>query len=71
VLTIKPGPVDTPMTAHMKKGLLMATPQAVAAAIYREMEDGTADVIYVPGYWWLIMAIIKAIPEGVAKKLKF
>jgi short-subunit dehydrogenase len=71
VLTIKPGPVDTPMTAHMKKGLLMATPQGVAATIYSEMEDGTADVMYVPGYWWLIMAIIKAIPESVAKKLKF
>ena len=71
VLTIKPGPVDTPMTAHMKKGLLTATPQAVAATIYHEMEDGTAEVIYVPSYWWLIMAIIKAIPERVAKNLKF
>jgi short-subunit dehydrogenase len=71
VLTIKPGPVDTPMIAHMKKGLLTASPQAVAARIYREMEEGKAEVIYVPGYWRAIMAVVRAIPESVGKKLKF
>lgn len=71
VVTIKPGPVDTPMIAHMKKGLLTATPQKVAAVIYREMEEGHADVLYVPFYWRAIMAIIRAIPERVGKKLKF
>jgi short-subunit dehydrogenase len=71
VLTIKPGPVDTPMTAHMKKGLLTASPKSVAATIYREMEDGKAEVIYVPAYWRLIMAGIRAIPESVGKKMKF
>lgn len=70
VLTIKPGPVDTPMIAHMKKGLLTASPKSVAATIYREMEDGKADVIYVPAYWRVIMAAIKAIPEGAGKKMK-
>ena len=71
VLTIKPGPVDTPMIAHMKKGLLTASPKSVAATIYREMEDGKAEVIYVPAYWRLIMAGIRAIPESVGKKMKF
>jgi short-subunit dehydrogenase len=71
VLTIKPGPVDTPMTAHMKKGPLMASPQSVAVAIYRQMEDGKADVIYVPAYLRVILAVIRAIPESVGKKLKF
>lgn len=71
VLTIKPGPVDTPMIAHMKKGLLTATPRAVASRIYRKMEDGKADVIYVPGYWRPIMAVVRMIPESWAKKLNF
>jgi short-subunit dehydrogenase len=71
VLTIKPGPVDTPMIAHMKKSLLTASPKSVAASIYREMEEGSAEVIYVPAYWRAIMAVIRAIPEGVGKKLKF
>lgn len=69
VLTIKPGPVDTPMTVHMKKGLLTASPQSVAAMIYRAMESGKSNVIYVPAYWRAIMAVVRAIPEGVAKKL--
>lgn len=71
VLTIKPGPVDTPMTAHMKKGLLTASPQSVAATVYRAMESGKSNVIYVPAYWRAIMAVIRAIPESVAKKLNF
>ena len=71
VLTIKPGPVDTPMIAHMKKGLTTASPQGVAAKIYREMEEGKAEVIYVPAYWRVIMAVVRAIPESVGKKLKF
>jgi short-subunit dehydrogenase len=71
VLTIKPGPVDTPMIAHMKKGLLTASPKSVAAIIYRQMEEGKAEVIYVPAYWRPIMAVIRAIPESVGKKLKF
>jgi short-subunit dehydrogenase len=71
VLTIKPGPVNTPMIAHMKKGLLTASPKSVAAIIYRQMEEGKAEVIYVPAYWRPIMAVIRAIPESVGKKLKF
>ena len=71
VLTIKPGPVDTPMTAGLKMGPLSASPKSVAEKIYREMEEGTAEVIYVPGYWRGIMAVVRAIPEGVGKKLKF
>ncbi|MDR3763954.1 MAG: SDR family oxidoreductase [Acidobacteriota bacterium] len=71
VLTIKPGPVDTPMIAHMKKGALTASPQNVAGAIYREMESGKAEVMYVPFFWRYIMALIRAIPESVGKKLKF
>lgn len=71
VLTIKPGPVDTPMISHMKKGLLTASPKSVAATIYREMEEGKAEVIYVPAYWRVIMAAVRAIPERLGKKLKF
>jgi short-subunit dehydrogenase len=71
VLTIKPGPVDTPMIAHMKKGLLTASPQYVAATIYRAMDSGKSNVIYVPAYWRAIMTVIRAIPESVAKKLNF
>jgi decaprenylphospho-beta-D-erythro-pentofuranosid-2-ulose 2-reductase len=69
VLTIKPGMVDTPMTAAFKKGPLFASAETVAAGIVRAV-DQRRDVVYVPGYWRLVMAVIKALPEAVFKRLK-
>ncbi len=70
VLTIKPGMVDTPMTAHMPKGALWSTPQKVAADIERAVRK-RADVIYSPFYWKWIMLIIAMIPEWLFKRLRF
>ena len=68
VLTIKPGFVDTPMTAALPKGALWAKPDAIACGIVHAI-DTKRDVVYLPGFWWLIMTIIKHIPERVFKKL--
>ena len=70
VLTIKPGMVDTPMTAHMSKGALWATPQKIATDIERAVRKGS-DVIYSPFYWKWIMLIIAMIPEWLFKRLRF
>jgi decaprenylphospho-beta-D-erythro-pentofuranosid-2-ulose 2-reductase len=70
VLTIKPGFVDTPMTAKFKKGgLLWATPDRVARDIVRAIDRGK-DVAYVPAFWAVIMWVIRAIPERLFKRLK-
>lgn len=68
VSTIKPGFVDTPMTASFKKGALWAQPDQVAKDIVKAMEQGKA-VVYTPGFWRLIMLIIRHIPERVFVKL--
>ena len=68
VLTVKPGFVDTPMTASFKKGPLWATPDQVAQAIVKAM-DRRRDVLYTPFFWWGIMAIIRSVPEAIFKKL--
>ena len=68
VVTIKPGPVDTPMTASMKKGLLMANAASVGQGIYQSMLKGK-DVVYLPGFWRPIMFVIRSIPEAIFKKL--
>lgn len=68
VVTIKPGMVDTPMTAHMRKGLLFANPKAVGRGIYEALLK-RKEVVYLPGYWRFIMWIIKSIPEPVFKKM--
>lgn len=69
VLTIKPGFVDTPMTAGIdKKGPLWARPEAIALNIKNGIEN-RRDVIYAPWFWAGIMAVIRGIPEGIFKKL--
>ncbi len=68
VLTIKPGFVDTPMTAAFKKGLLWASPQKVGDDIARAMIAGTP-VLYTPRFWRLIMWIVRCIPEFVFRRL--
>lgn len=64
VVTIKPGFVDTPMTADIRKGLLWVSPQGIAKLIVKACGQKNGE-IYVPGFWWGIMKIIKAIPEIV------
>lgn len=66
VVTIKPGFVDTPMTAKFKKGLFWAMPAKVAKKIVKAI-DHRKNEVYVPVFWWFIMAIIKIIPTSLFK----
>ena len=68
VMTIKPGPVKTAMTEGMKGSGKFADVDAVAASLVKAVDKGT-DVVYVPGIWRVIMAVIRAIPESVFKKM--
>jgi decaprenylphospho-beta-D-erythro-pentofuranosid-2-ulose 2-reductase len=69
VVTIKPGFVDTPMTAHIQpKGALWATPEKLASIIVSAIEQKKNNV-YAPWFWSSIMNIIRHIPEGVFKKM--
>jgi decaprenylphospho-beta-D-erythro-pentofuranosid-2-ulose 2-reductase len=68
VMTIKPGPVKTSMTEGMKGSEKFADVEKVAATIVKAIDAGQ-DVVYVPGVWRVIMAVIRAIPERVFKKL--
>ena len=69
IVTIKPGFVDTPMTAHiMPKGRLWASPDQIAAGIVSAVER-KRDVAYLPGFWRPIMFVIRHIPERVFKRL--
>ena len=62
---VKPGFVDTPMTDHLPKGgPLWARPEAVARRI-RKAADGKAPVVYVPGFWRLILLVIRLLPASI------
>jgi short-subunit dehydrogenase len=70
-VVIKPGFVDTPMTAAMpKKGLLWAKPEAVARIIARAAERG-GPVIYAPHFWRWIMLVIRHLPAILFHKTNF
>lgn len=69
VITIKPGFVDTNMTAEFKKNFLWTSPEIVAKGIKKAIDSNRVDVIYLPKYWRYIMLIIKLIPEFLFKKL--
>lgn len=71
VVTVKPGFIDSPMTAHIaKKGALWATPEAVAKGIIDAI-DKKRNVVYLPGFWRFIMLIVTHVPETIFKHLKF
>lgn len=68
VLTIRPGFVSTPMTAHLRQGPLFASAPQVAKGIVKAIA-ARKDVVYVPGFWRPIMFIIRSVPEFIFKKL--
>lgn len=64
VVTVKPGFVDTPMTRRFAKGPLWASPETVARGIVRAIDRRKGDV-YLPGFWRLIMAVVRALPDNI------
>jgi decaprenylphospho-beta-D-erythro-pentofuranosid-2-ulose 2-reductase len=69
VLTIKPGPVATAMTAGKPDLPLLAAAEHVAADIYNALKNQRPEVIYTPARWRWIMAALHLVPESVFKKL--
>lgn len=69
VIDIKPGLVDSPMTAKFEKGALWSTPELVAINIVSGIKK-KRHTIYTPSYWRFIMAAVCSIPEVIFKKMK-
>jgi len=67
---VKPGFVDTAMTAHIeKKGALWSSPEKIAALV-RKAADRGKPIVYAPGYWWAIMSVIKSVPAAIFHRTK-
>lgn len=67
---IKPGFIDTPMTAHLpKRGPLWSKPETIAAAIHRAALSG-GPVRYAPAYWRLILLLIRMTPAAIFHRTK-
>jgi len=68
VLTIRPGFVATPMTAHLPQGPLFAQPDQIAAGILKAIAR-RKDNVYLPPIWALIMLLVRSIPQSIFKKM--
>lgn len=69
VVEIKPGFVDTPMTAHLKKNLLFAGPRRVGRAVHRAIAR-ERETVYVPWFWRPVTMALKLMPERLFKRMK-
>ena len=66
LVLIKPGWVDTPMTAGFRKNFLFASPAAVARAIHGAIA-GRAATVYTPWFWRWISLTVRALPARFVK----
>jgi short-subunit dehydrogenase len=70
VLTVKPGVVDTPMTAGIDRPeMLTARPEQVAADIEKAIRRKRR-VVYTPWYWRPIMFAVRSTPRAVFYRTK-
>ena len=71
VITIKPGPVQSPMTDDLPSAGRLADPRGVARDIVSALERRSPDVLYTPRIWRGIMGLLKLLPETIGKRLSF
>jgi NADP-dependent 3-hydroxy acid dehydrogenase YdfG len=69
VVTLKPGFVDTPMTAGHRQGPLFVSARRAGRAVYQAIER-RRPVAYIPWFWRPIMLVVRTLPEGVFKRLR-
>jgi decaprenylphospho-beta-D-erythro-pentofuranosid-2-ulose 2-reductase len=72
-IVIKPGFVDTPMTANVAgKGLLWAKPETIGRTIVRLADHGAprSAVVYAPGFWRWIMLVIRNVPTTIFHRMR-
>lgn len=68
VTTVKLGYVDSRMSWGLTPPALTVDPEWTARRIRRAI-DRRRDVVYIPGLWRLVMAVLRAIPEAIFKRL--
>lgn len=69
VVLVRPGPTDTPMTAHLKaRGASLASAEDVARGIVAAVAKGRRSA-YLPAKWGPIMLVIRNLPAFVFNKM--
>ena len=69
MILVKPGPTDTPMTAHLKRqGASLAPVESVSADIITAIGASKFEV-YTPPIWRLLMLVIYHLPRCIFQRL--
>jgi short-subunit dehydrogenase len=68
VLTVKPGYIETVMTANLKWPLFMISADRAAAQIVRAIRGRKQD-LYTAPIWRLVMLVIRSIPSVIFRRL--
>lgn len=70
-VVVKTGFVDTPMTAHLKRGgPLWVKPSTIARDIRSAVERPGRPVIYTPWFWRFIMLAVRSVPAFIFHKTR-
>ena len=70
VVTVKPGFVKTSMTEGLDPPPFAGEPEQVADIVLGAIDRGDP-VVYAPGAWKLVMAVIRRLPRAVMRRVKF
>jgi decaprenylphospho-beta-D-erythro-pentofuranosid-2-ulose 2-reductase len=68
VMVVRPGFVDTKMTAGLRRAPLATTPEAVAAAVVRGLAR-RSEIIWVPAALRAVMWVVRHLPRAVFRRL--
>lgn len=68
VLTVKPGMVETPMTAHLEKLVMPVGAERAAREILAAARGRLWNIRYVPLRWWAVSVAIRAIPSFLFRR---
>ena len=70
VVCVRPGFVRTEMTAGLPVPPFAGDADAVAGRALRAIDAGRP-VVYAPAIWRLIMAVVRALPRPIMRRLRF
>jgi len=69
VVTVKPGFVDTPMTADLTRKPMVIPAAKAASLILAAARRGGSPSVFIPGTWWLVAMALRHVPSRIFRQL--
>ena len=69
VVTVKPGMVETAMTAGLERRPMIVPAPRAAALILSAARRGGSPSVFVPGMWWLVAMALRHMPSALFRRL--